>query len=880
MWRCSGLCALFVCGALFCGCAGRPTEAVVRLVDDLVIVRDGNSAAAIIVPDKATYWETVAAGWLQKYVEESSGAKLPVVPESKAPQGTVVSVGQTNLAKEAAIRTDDLKYDGCKIIAKGEVLYLIGRDTPGLHPKSTGYDAGARGTCRAVTRFLEDIIGVRWLLPTPEGEYVPRKTNISVPHDLNVAFSPAFAFAHGRYIYGSGPASIANNFRTATLVKSYGGHSYYPWVPEARYAKDHPEYFRMTQGGKRAPQGNHLCTSNPDVRELLKKGLFEQFEKGYDWVELNQTDGYKRCQCPICEAMDKYGEGVKLRQDLDPGLSYEERLKLASEYPCERLQLTHKWLIDEAAKHYPHKKVHLTVYGPTTVPSREFDYYGDNVVLEICSNAHPEVIELWKGKAPGFTVYVCWFDITGGYGMDRGMTPAQIARRIRYLHKAGCVGIYFGGGGANWGCMGPTYYVLARMMGDPGLDYKKLVKEYCDGVYGRASRAMHDFFDLLYSRVNMEWVKGASAHDMLLTRYPPRFVRSLDELLARAEMQADTDRARNFIRMTRKHFDCNKLLVKAIVAYRQWKFRPTAANWQEIKEAVDAFDQFREEFVRLDDAFVRKYFPGHGKFCNYLTSRGSGGVYYSGWRGRRKKVLAKPLKGSVVGYGSSAVRLPLTLNFDKPVKLGTMDVRRVTTPPKLDGKLDDAVWAKATPQVVAPMLANQADVRTHVRVVYDQKNLYVAFDCVEPFIEQLHVRPVGRDGPVWTMDCGEVLLAPDGSRRRYYHYIISPANDALYDDRTGFKTLDDQDDSWNGPCDYAYVIDKPNKRWSLEIRLPFSSLGVEAPKPGTWWLGNFGRERYAHSKGPHRRPGLFLWSQEESVGFVDPAALGRIRFVE
>ena len=165
---------------------------------ELAIVRDGKAVATLVIADKPTHWERVAAGWVRSYVNKSSGATLSVVAGSEAPAGMLVSVGHTALARKAGIRTDDLKYDGCKMVVKGNVLYLIGRDVPGLTPMARDYGAGARGTCRAATKFLEDIVGVRWLLPTSAGELVPHKKDISVPRDLNVSFSPAFGFAHGR----------------------------------------------------------------------------------------------------------------------------------------------------------------------------------------------------------------------------------------------------------------------------------------------------------------------------------------------------------------------------------------------------------------------------------------------------------------------------------------------------------------------------------------------------------------------------------------------------------------------------------------------------------------------------------------------------------
>jgi hypothetical protein len=155
-------------------------------------------------------------------------------------------------------------------------------------------------------------------------------------------------------------------------------------------------------------------------------------------------------------------DGYRGWYDPSKGESWQDFLLRLRENPCERLHSTHKWLVDQARKRYPDRKVHLLVYCPTTTPSRKFKYYGDNVILEICSNADPEIVKLWKGKASGATVYVCWFDETIGYGLDIGYTPAELSKHLRFLYENGVIGFYFGGGGSNWGFLGPTYYVLGR----------------------------------------------------------------------------------------------------------------------------------------------------------------------------------------------------------------------------------------------------------------------------------------------------------------------------------------------------------------------------------------------------------------------------------
>jgi len=815
----------------------------------------------------------LASGWVKAYVEKATGAALPIVAEKDAPGGALISIGHTALARNAGVGADDLKYDGCKLVVRGQVLYLIGRDTPAMNPRErSGAAIGAKGTCRAATEFLEDFLGVRWLVPSPEGEVVPKVGALAVPDNLHVAFNPAFAYAHGRYIYGAGPAAFANNFRTAIKIRSYGGHSYYPWVPTEKYGASNPDYFAVING-KHTPANNHLCTTNPAVREVMRKALFAEFEQGYEWVACGQTDGYVRCECPNCEALDNY------RAWTLPGETAEEKWKRLLANPCERLHLTHKWLVDEAAKRYPDRKVHLICYCPTMTPSKRFDRYGDNVVFELTGEPNEERFKVWKGKAAGNTLYICWFDITLKHGLDMGLTPAEVSKRVRFLHENGCIGIYFGGAGENWGFMGPTYYVLGRMLGDPRLDHKTLFTEYCQGLYAEAAKPMADFFDLLYSRLTMDSAPGSSFEDMQLVRYPPRFLEQLDGLLRAAESQAKTERGRQWIRLTRDQFDYNKLLTFALLAYRTYQMNPTPPNWQQLKDAVAAFDAFRTRILQYDDAYAGRWFPGHGHFCNYLTGEGSNAAYYSSWRTRREPFLTKGVARVAVGHGQNCVRYPLTLDFSKPPADLKLSVPRASAPPKLDGKLDDAAWARAARTAILPMVPTQAPAPTFVRLTYDERNLYVAFECDEPWIDQLVAASAGRDGPIWNMDCGEVLLAPDGSRRRYYHFIVAPAESALYDDRTGFKTLNDQDASWNGECRYGYHVDKEAKRWVLEIAIAFAGLGVEPPKPGASWLANFGRERHAGKTG-HAGPDLFLWSQAEELGFVDPGAFARILFVE
>ena len=173
----------------------------------LSLVDNGKPVSTIVVPANCDFYaEQVAANWIQEYVKKATGQELKIALETNAPQGTLISVGHTQLAKKAGISTDDLKLDSCRLIVKNGILFLIGRDTPGDKP-----DDRALGTCKAATAFLQKFVGVKWFIPSVEGESVPETKNIRVPDNLNETITSNFAYSYcAPYPYPS-PAHVAYN---------------------------------------------------------------------------------------------------------------------------------------------------------------------------------------------------------------------------------------------------------------------------------------------------------------------------------------------------------------------------------------------------------------------------------------------------------------------------------------------------------------------------------------------------------------------------------------------------------------------------------------------------------------------------------------------
>ncbi len=650
----------------------------------LQIVAAGQPKATIVIPDSAKYWTAQAANWLQHYVEKATGAKLSIVSEQAAPEGTRISVGHTQMSANASVTTDGLKWDGGRIQVKDGHLFLIGRDVNDKMQSEEGRIAD--GNCRAALMFLEDVVGIRWFLPGPEGEYVPRSRDLRVPESLSRSFVPAVAFASGRFPYGSKgfwleditPAAIANNYRHGIAATS-GGHTYYGMVPEGLFA-EHPEYFALING-KRTAEGHHLCSTNPDVKRLLIEGVRKELDRGLDVVTLGQEDGYYRCQCDDCEKLDNYrfaewhkGGGGTWRQFQDTVLPNT---------PNERLFLLHKAVIDEVHKTHPDKTVLLMGYAPTAWPSKIINNWGDNVWVEL-TNQTPEYVNAWRGKTAGITGYVYWFDIQLRMGMDIHATPREAAEHLRYLYRSGFLGFYQFPE-TNFGFAGPTIYAMGKLMGDPYLDHEALVEEYCRGVFGKAADTMLEFYDVLYANREQKlplemhgrkWPKWLTTSNLYMLLYPPPVLNRLDLLLERAEREADTDMARGWIRHARDWYDFTNLLTEAVSAYRIYQEHKTPANWQTTRQAVEAFDAYRLKILNYDEEFERRWFPGHRHFANWLTgdTKHESKVYYTWWKDRKAAALKRGVKGVAIGYGGglaeiasgySFVREPLTLDFDK-----------------------------------------------------------------------------------------------------------------------------------------------------------------------------------------------------------------------
>lgn len=240
-------------------------------------------ASIVVADDNATNRE--AAHLLQRFVEETSGARLPIVCKVKNPKGCVV-IG------EPTVEAHD---DGFLLDCADGVLRVK--------------TAGGKGSIYGVATLLEQYVGVSYLA---KDFYTLRKSaDISIP-GMHHAESPAFRFRKTDSYSNDDPV-YRDWFRLQSQDEIFAGnlwvHTFDRLLPAAQYGKTHPEYYSFLNGERRPGNHSQWCLSNPDIFEIVAHKVDSIFKAHPDrsMISISQNDGNNtNCQCPECKKVDEY----------------------------------------------------------------------------------------------------------------------------------------------------------------------------------------------------------------------------------------------------------------------------------------------------------------------------------------------------------------------------------------------------------------------------------------------------------------------------------------------------------------------------------------------------------------------------------------------
>jgi hypothetical protein len=444
----------------------------------LNLVRNGKSGYSILVARDASPSARRAADELQRFLGEMSGATLPVVQEPEKPKGPAILLGHA----------DDLGPEGFRLKAEGRNLVIAG--------------GRERGTMYGVYTLL-DRLGCRWF--TPEVSRIPKRASITVDVTEETQ-RPAFEYREVFFTEAwdkDWSARNRLNGQSHRLDETTGGRiRYYPFVhsfnqmiPPAKYFAEHPEYFSLIDGKRRADR-SQLCLTNPDVLRLgieaVRRWIRDHPEATIFSVSQNDWTGW--CECDRCRQVEEEEGGVHS----GPLLRFVNRLA------------------EEIEKTNPDKLIDTLAYWYTERPPKLVRPRA-NVRIRLCPigacEAHPyeqcpynrlfvDILKEWSKRTD--KLYIWHYNTNFSHYLLPFPDFDELAADIPMYHRNGVVGLFLqgayapGGGGENAELRS---YVMARLLWNPAVDANREINDFLEACYGRAARPMRAYFDLLHAQV-------------------------------------------------------------------------------------------------------------------------------------------------------------------------------------------------------------------------------------------------------------------------------------------------------------------------------------------------------------------------------------------
>jgi hypothetical protein len=186
-------------------------------------------------------------------------------------------------------------------------------------------------------------------------------------------------------------------------------------------------------------------------------------------------------------------------------------------------------------------------------------------------------------------------------------------------------------------------------------------------------------------------------------------------------------------------------------------------------------------------------------------------------------------------------------------------VRATAGAPRIDGRLDDAVWALAGPITqftqTQPAEGQPGSERTEARVAYDDDALYVAVRMYDTQPQLIAARLGRRDNEE---NSDQLTLSFDSyhDHRTAFTFGVNPRgvkSDAIVSGDGG-----NSDASWDPVWDAATQRDSVG--WTAEVRIPLSQLRFPNASAQVW---GFQVVRYIHRKAETQR---WAWSSQTDQG--------------
>lgn len=476
--------------------AAMPSQAV-------TLVENGQAKATIVLRPAASMTERFAAEELQKYVQQMSGAKLPIAVTAAGAK-VLVGEGVAPFNRAASFAAGD-GAESFVLHTQGESLALLGNSD--------------RSTLYAVYALLERL-GVRFFAPgfvfyDGYHELVPRRTTIALDN-LNVREKPAFKWrrkyveegwshtantlpqlldwmaknrlnvlvypydyqGRGMVTYETWREKLAPEAQKRDIVLQVGGHGYQSFLQPIRYAAQHPAWFVEGFNVFNVENDEALNTYVANVITYLKSRpeirIFDAWP----------PDGAKWPPSVI----QKFGSIANAQAHVTNRLNAAVQRELPG-VRVENIAYTPAIEPPDAG----------TMYGPAVLI--DFAWFGRSYRDPIYESAFPRnvmfnsLIKKWRDN--GFKGDTGIYEYYRKYAWHSlpVVLPKLIGLEIRHYQKQGANGLGIYSEPADWMTYEVTHALVAALSWDTNIKADNWMSAYLRDRYGAGAPAMQKYFE-------------------------------------------------------------------------------------------------------------------------------------------------------------------------------------------------------------------------------------------------------------------------------------------------------------------------------------------------------------------------------------------------
>lgn len=553
------------------------------------LVKNSKPTSRIVVAGSDST-DMKAASLLQDFIQEVSGAQIPIVKNGAAKKNDIAigTAANPTLASNNSI-TNQLKEDGFLISTNDNVLRIL--------------SGGDKGSIYAVVTLLENELGIQYF---GENEYnAPKQQTIEIPK-LEIIDNPAFRYRQSQnYAMGTDPVYklwYRLEEPSEVFAGGYWVHTFDRLLPSEIYGESHPEYYSYFNGKRHPGKASQWCLSNDEVFEIVSQRLDSIFKAnpGKNLISVSQNDGnYTNCQCPQCKAIDE-------KEGALSGSVIHFLNKLATRFPDKEFStLAYLYTMNPPQHVKPLPNVNIMLCDIDCM--REVGLTENKTGKEFV-----KALEGWSAISDNLFIW------DYGINFDNYVAPfpnLHILKDNIKLFKKNNATMHFSQIASNRGgdFAELRTYLVSKLMWNPELDTDSLTQNFLQGYYGDAAPAIYKYIKLmegalLGSGVNLWIYDSPVTHKNGMLK--PELMRRYNQLFDEAEASVADDN----VLLTRVR------RARLPIQYSELEIARTEQK-KDLKDIVKKLDLFEERVTEYNIPTLNERNNSPVEYCKLYRQR-------------------------------------------------------------------------------------------------------------------------------------------------------------------------------------------------------------------------------------------------------------------